>query len=272
MVFKVYTAGVVIVCLTILLSSSNTFYIDLGSANNTWQDNFEDRNIEDWIVSRGVFSAEQKTLWAFGTEAATSNRAYHESNVTVGSWSFDILLKQNWMWRYHPPQIRFMIDSLDDITWKGYVLDFYTLTRSTGSILAVYLRVRADTWDYLSHFEFDKPPHGWQSINIVRTSTGRISVHLNETMIIDTTDNSIEESNYFVFDAEDCVQTVYDPDTHTDSFVEAGESPMLDNILVTEISELVDSNYTLMLLGFSAIIGVIALVIIGKEEMKKYRS
>lgn len=259
---------VIIVCFAVLLVGS-TFYVESGSTNTTWQDNFEDHNLEDWIITRGVFSAEQKTLWAFGTASATSNRAYHESNMTVGSWSFDILLKQNWMWRYHPPAIRFMVDSLDDITWQGYVLDFYTLTRPIGPILAVYLRVRAETWDYLSHFEFDKPAHGWQSINIVRTQNGRITVNLNGSMIIDITDNSIITSNYFVFDSEDCVKTVFDPDTHIDLFVEARESPMLDNIVVAEFREPIGSEYTVIMSVISTVFAGSFLLIIGFEGINK---
>ena len=268
---KIRTAGVVIVCIMIPLISS-TFYADVGSANSIWHDNFEDQNLEDWTVTRGVFSAENKTLWAYGTEAATSNRAYHECNVSVGTWKFDILLRQQWLWRYHPPAVRFMVDSMDDIVWQGYVLDFYTLHRSTGSILAVYLRVNADTWDYLSHYEYNIPAHGWQSIGIQRTSSGRLSIFLNESLIIDVVDNSLDNARYFVFDAEDCVQTVYDPLTHTDAFVAVRESPMLDNIVVAEIPELVDSNFTPVLFATSAIIAVVALVIIGKEEIKKHRS
>ncbi|MGY5859710.1 MAG: hypothetical protein RTU63_10095 [Candidatus Thorarchaeota archaeon] len=265
------TSQIFVVCIIVMVFGGLIFPIQIATASTIWEDNFEDQDLHNWEVTRGVFSAEQKTLWAYGTEAATSNRAYHESNVTVGSFSFDILLKQNWIWRFHPPAIRFMVDSRDDIVWNGYVLDFYTLNRVDGPILAVYLRVRADTWDYLSHFEYDRPAHGWQSVNIVRTSSGRLSVYLNETMIIDTTDNRITNSSYFVFDAEDCVQTVYDPDTHTDSFVEARESPMLDNIVVTEISELVDSKYSPFLTVIIVLMGWIALVVIGKDEIRKRR-
>lgn len=258
--------------MVILLVISCTFKVQFASAAYTWHDDFEDQNLDDWLVTRGFFSAENKTLWAYGTESAISNRAYHECNISVGLWNFDILLRYHWLWRYHPPAVRFMVSSLDDIQWQGYVLDFYTLHRPTGSILAVYLRVRANTWNYLSHFEYDIPPNGWQSVGIQRSSSGRITIFLNNSLIIDVVDNSLENASYFVFDSEDCVQTVFDPATHTDAFVAVRESPMLDNIVVTEFQEIVDSRSTPNLITISAIIGVIALSIIGKEELKKYRT
>jgi len=238
-------------------------------ANSAWSDDFEDRSLDSWIVTRGVFSAEKKTLWAYGTRESASNRVYHECNITAGRWSFDILLNQSWHWRYHPPAVRFMVDSLDDVLWHGYVLDFYTLARSGKDILAVYLRVNAKSWNYLSHFDFDRPVYGWQSVGIERTSTGRITIYLNNSRIIEVTDNSIEESNYFVFDSEDCVQTVFDPDTHTDKFVKAQVSPMLDNIVVSEIPEIIDTNYSTSFGIISSIIYGISIAIIVKMEFEK---
>jgi hypothetical protein len=95
---------------------------------------------------------------------------------------------------------------------------------------------------------------------------------LNNSLIIDVVDNSLENATYFVFDSEDCVQTVFDPATHTDAFVQVRESPMLDNILVTEFQEIIDNQSTSIMITISAIIGVIALVIIGIEEKRKYSS
>lgn len=260
--------------IVMILTICCVFQVQFVSASYTWQDDFEDQNLDDWLVTRGVFSAENRTLWAYGTESAISNRAYHECDVTEGNWNFDILLRQHWLWRYHPPAIRFMVNSTDDIKWQGYALDFYTLHRSTGAILAIYLRIyeNTDRWDYISHFEFDIPAHGWQSIGIQRTSSGRITVLLNNSLIIDVIDNSLGSGSYFVFDTEDCVQTIYDPATHTDAFLQVRESPMLDNIVVSEMPEVVDSQSTQILITISTFIGVIALVIIGKEEMKKLRS
>ena len=260
--------------IVLMLMVNGLFQVQLGSATYVWEDDFEDQNLDDWIITRGVFSAENKTLWAYGTESAVSNRAYHECNVTAGTWNFDILLREHWLWRFHPPAVRFMVNSTDDIEWQGYVLDFYTLYRPTGSILAIYLRVYSniDRWDYLSHYEFSRAANGWQNVSIQRATNGRIAISLNRTLIIDVTDNSVMNGGYFVFDSEDCVQTIYDPATHTDAFVQVRESPMLDNIIVTSFPEIVDNQSNMILFVISTIIGSIALIVIGKEDLKTHRS
>ncbi|MGY5876210.1 MAG: hypothetical protein RTU30_10730 [Candidatus Thorarchaeota archaeon] len=44
-------------------------------------DDFDDYTLDDWIITRGVFSAERQTLWAHGDEAQYTNRAYHECQL-----------------------------------------------------------------------------------------------------------------------------------------------------------------------------------------------
>ncbi len=259
-------------CLVITLCSSTILPIQIASATNSWSDDFEDQDLDSWIITRGVFSAEQKTLWAYGTEFINSNRAYHECNITTGRWKFDILLNSKWIWRFHPPSIRFMVNSTDDIQWQGYVLDFYTLTRPTETILSMYLRVHTNTWKYLAHFDFDCIADGWQQIDIIRNSAGRITVFHNSTQIIDITDTSIKTSRYFVFDTEDRVETVYDPETHTDSFIKAQVSPMLDNIVVYEIAGFTNTTLPAFILVLSIIGSSVAIVIILKDELENRRA
>ena len=86
---------------------------------------------------------------------------------------------------------------------------------------------------------------------------------MNNSLIIDITDNSINESSYFVFDSEDRVQTVFDPATHTDSFVKARVSPML---------EIFNDTYSTSFIIISSIICGISLVIIAKGEFEKIRN
>jgi len=253
--------------LVILLLITGMSQIQIFSSEVVWEDNFSDQNLDDWIITRGVFSAENCTLWAYGTETTISNRAFHDCNVTVGSWRFDILLRYNWYWRYHPPQIRFMVNSTDDISWSGYVLDFYTLYRANDSVLALYLRVHTDAWKYLAHFDYNIPANGWQDVKIQRTSNGRITVFMNNSMIIDVTDDSLLNGSYFAFDSEDCVQTLYDPLTNTESLTTFGESPMLDNIQVIETSYLSSNNAASLTFIISSVISGIAVLIIIKEEL-----
>ena len=254
--------------LVVLLILSSMIQIQVTSSSVVWTDNFNDQNIDDWFISRGVFSAENQTLWASGTENLISNRAYHECNVSIGFWSFDILLRYQWHWRYHPPQVRFMVNGTDDIAWSGYTLDFYTLYHFEDVILSVYLRVRDRTWKYLSHFDYDIPANGWQSIGIQRMANGKLTVLLNGSRIIETSDNCLENASYFVFDTEDCVQTLYDPLTHTESFASVRESPMLDNIQVIETSDPTFGNQVQLIMAISALFAGIAILVILKEEIK----
>ncbi len=226
-------AIVIIICMALLSAPSPTYNQGVRSSV-VWSENFDDRSLDDWIVTRGVFSAEMQTLWAYGTDALYSNLAYHKCNVSVGTWSFDILLKKEWSWNYHPPTVRIMVDRIDDFTWKGYVVNFYTLSRSAGDVFAVHLKTHTSSWDTLAEYRFDQPPDGWQKVDITRGSDGRITVYLNRTMLIDVVDSSIESSGYFVFDTDDCAQIGVNPATRSTVFVAARESPMLDNIVVIE--------------------------------------
>ena len=250
-----------------MLFLTSVIPVQISTLHVVWEDNFNDRSLDDWIIARGVFSAENRTLWAYGTERTIFNTAYHECNVTTGSWCFDILLRGSWYWRYHPPQIRFMVNSTDDIAWSGYVLDFYTLYRCDDTILSVYLRAHTDTWKYLSHFDFNIPANGWQDVRIHRLANGRTSVFLNDSLILDVTDNSVENASYFVFQSEDCVQTLYDPLTHTESFATVGESPMLDNIEVIDSSYCISNDAIYLVNIVSIFICGIAVLGIIKEEL-----
>ncbi len=212
-------------------------------ADIVWTDDFNSLTLDDWIVTRGAFSAEQGTLWAYGTESPISNRAYHPSQVKTGKWSFDILLKEEWHWEYHPPTVRFMVDSLDDLEWRGYIIDFYTIHRKNSDTFTVNLRKHTDRWEFVARYDYDKPANGWQHVEITRLSSGRITIGVNRTQLIDVVDIAVETSNYFLFDTEDCAETTIDPITRMNVFVEAKESPMLDNIVVIEF---VDNNISLI--------------------------
>ncbi|MGY5853056.1 MAG: hypothetical protein RTU92_05770 [Candidatus Thorarchaeota archaeon] len=236
-----------------------------------WTDDFDDCTLDDWIITRGVFSAEMQTLWAYGDAAQYSNRAYHECQVEVGTWSFDILLREDWHWNYHPPTVRFMVDSLDPLDWQGYIIDFYTIHRMTGAIFEVQLRKHTEFWYYVDSYEYDEPADGWQHVEISRTSGGRITISLNYTQIIDTVDNSTFTSSYFLFDTEDCVLTRRDPVTRTDVFVKARESPMLDNLVVVEPIDDEYSSDTVNAYFVPISVLYIVLLLIGKNRITRYR-
>jgi hypothetical protein len=224
----------IIICMSLLLNTPLPTYRQDIHSSVVWSENFDDRSLDGWIVTRGVFSAQLQTLWAYGTDAMYSNLAYHKCNVTIGTWSFDILLKKEWSWNYHPPTIRIMVDRIDEFTWQGYVLNFYTLSRSSGDVFALHLKKHTTSWAPLAEYQFIQPPDGWQKVDITRGSDGRITVYLNGSALIDVVDSSIESSGYFVFDTDDCAQIGINPATRSTTFVAARESPMLDNIVVTE--------------------------------------
>ncbi|MHA1905882.1 MAG: hypothetical protein ACW98Y_01190 [Candidatus Thorarchaeota archaeon] len=231
------TARVVFLCFVAVFLVSFTMPPPSGPSTIIWTDDFDDQLLDDWIITRGAFSAEQQTLWASGTENPTSNRACHENQVTAGKWSFDILLKKEWRWNYHPPKIHFMSSSLDGHEWEGYCLDFYTILASDGDYFSLHLRKRTDFWVFITRYDYHMQANGWQHVEITHSSVGRITISLNGTLLIDVVDTSVESSSYFVFDSEDCAVTMIDPDTRSEVFVEALESPMLDNIVVVEIED-----------------------------------
>ncbi|MFW9845057.1 MAG: hypothetical protein ACFFEV_10810, partial [Candidatus Thorarchaeota archaeon] len=54
-------------------------------------------------------------------------------------------------------------------------------------------------------------------------------------------------------------------------FVKARKSPMLDNIVVTEISESIDSRYSTIFIVVLSIVCGFSLGIIGKEEIERIK-
>ena len=205
------------------------------SIDASWADDFEDGALKEWYTTRGYFEESNGILWAYGTDSWASNRISHESTVEYGRWSFDIFLKEDWIWRYHPPSIRFIVDSLDDIEWNGYSLELHTHRQSSEPTLALYLRRHTEVWKTLAYYEHTRSVNGWQSVEISRDVHGHIRVLLNNTMVIRTQDTSIKESKHFIFDTEDCAITRFEPSVHQDVFVQAQEGPSLDNLVVQDI-------------------------------------
>jgi hypothetical protein len=167
-----------------------------------------------------------------------------------------------------------MVDNLDDIDWQGYSLEFHTLQQSKQPVLAIYLRQHLETWETLAFYECDSPANGWQKIAICRSNNGGLTISLNGSTIMSIHEADIAVSEYFIFDAEDCGITRFDPSIHQDVFVQAQEGPSLDNLSVHEIDS--DFNLSEMHSRFGPAAGVcilVALALLQRENLtRKSRS
>jgi len=163
-------------------------------AATVWSDNFNDGNYDGWTVAYGSFSAENKTL-----ETEAFSLVYCPSDVTTGTWSFDLSVSNNaGLW------IMFM--SSDPTEWTGYTgfgdfpqqgMDIYI----NGIWISAGLSPVRDKYVVTSFFSYNFPAgtSGWQHFDITRDSNGRTCVYHNGTLSIDVVIPDIITSEYFAF-------------------------------------------------------------------------
>jgi hypothetical protein len=150
-------------------------------ADVVWSDNFDDGNYNGWFVSRGAFSADDKTLRT--VPGYPDYILYCPSYVTTGTWSFDMLVG---------PDARFDMILYEQSEGKRLALylsginivlrSFQSITPSLSVQLAAYNLPRSMT--------------GWQHFDVTRDSDGRTCVYNNGTLVIDVIDTTVMTSEF----------------------------------------------------------------------------
>jgi len=183
-------------------------------ATSDWSDDFEDGNYDGWTVIQGDFSVIGGELTGTTNGPGDSHASiYRESNVTLGTWSFDVNIPSAGSYGWVP--VAFMAESTSHLTDVYYVVEWYS----------------GDMW--LSRYNdlsqviiesYDLPDnHHWglHHVSVVRNSTNDFYVYLNGSLVIEGISIvPAVDFEYFVF------YSYYDS---------AGVS--IDNITVTEYVE-----------------------------------
>ena len=196
------TAGLALVLLCLSQVTSST------SAAGTWEDNFEGPP-EGWTffgwsnatpqyeIIEGNFTTADGTLKVRDDDI---NIARHSSTVTVGNWSFDLFIPEDYgatgevyvwfMSNGSRPATEFPLRCFMIGAWfpddRFYVIEWY------DSLYAIHSQIDVDDIpaDSIS---------GWHHIDVSRNSTGYFEVYFNGTFVDDFVGISVTSSTYLEF-------------------------------------------------------------------------
>jgi hypothetical protein len=143
-----------------------------------WSEDFEDGDMEGWeiISPRDVFYVEEGVLMS-GPQ--TGGDMQHESNVSTGTWSFDIYLPETML----GPDIIGLFVAQDDINAFGFEFrNILDKTRITALI------VENTQFNYVSQIRVPKA-QGWNHIDITRDEIGKSRVFLNQELVMEYEDD-----------------------------------------------------------------------------------
>jgi hypothetical protein len=179
--------------------------LPLCYADVVWSEDFEDGNLDGWMIVLGGFSVEDGTLRSTVTKKMDPFREfylmsgmYHPSTVSVGTWSFD-----------------FMCTGTGEC--PELVVDFMSLTqhRMDVGVLGKSYGFYVGWWRFESYELYkdsNYPTSGkaiqihksfsgtemnkWHHVDITRNEDGRFCVYVDGDLGIDVVDKTNTESNY----------------------------------------------------------------------------
>ena len=185
-----------------------------SAAEHDWSDDFEDDNYDGWTIIQGDFDVVDGNLVGTTNGPADSHCSiYHESNVSMGTWSFDVYIPLALAAHWIP--VAFMAESPTHLADVYYVVEFY----NTEMFLSRYNGL---SQSIVGNYDFPGGTHcGLHHISVVRNETNYLYLYHNGTVVIEGLSLvPLLEWNYFVF---------Y-------SFLD-GAAAWIDNVNVTEYVE-----------------------------------
>jgi len=185
-----------------------------SSAEIKWSDDFNDGNFDGWTVVDGDWSASNGSLellygWPgrygrFGGYVMPG-AIYHPSETTEGTWSFDLLYVYTEFYYHTVPQVFFMCT--DPLIWNGYCIEIKPVDVGE-SLIPVYRLLRSTppeaglgaVYTVLASRDGEEGSYGWKHFDVTRSSNGLITVWLNGSRILETTDTAVNasECRYFL--------------------------------------------------------------------------
>jgi len=129
-------------------------------------------------------------------------RAYHVSNLTVGTWKFDLLETAEWDEELDLLKIYFVSPVRPDYS-DYYALSIAHATISEEQSYVYYLEKwfddrKTNLDDYIGE-RFYSTKGVFQHIDITRESNGLMSIYVNSTLILQAVDTDITNTSYFGF-------------------------------------------------------------------------
>lgn len=154
-----------------------------------WEDDFEDGIIDGWeedtlrtyFVNQGVLTSGPKY----------PDPLFHESSVSVGTWSFDLNFDSGSYYslclsceRDFKNGYGIYVVTRDDTSISISTLSDYTLSPVAGTDLGIRLT-------------------GWNHFDVTRDDSGCSKIFLNGELVLEYKDNLSISPHFFVFDVEE---------------------------------------------------------------------
>ncbi|MHA2432672.1 MAG: hypothetical protein ACXADO_05510 [Candidatus Thorarchaeota archaeon] len=175
----------------------------------TWPDDWPDPVFDDGRIRGQAWNNISHTY------------VWRPSNVSVGSWSFDVQYVGGWNSTVGQRGllVAFMSSEPFADLWDHYVLRVY-LAPTGGHFSSALWRVTEDTITTVSSYEFPELSNfrGTHHFNISRDVAGHLSVLLNGTEVMQGTDAEITTSSHFLisFHCDFAVDNIVVADTFDD--------------------------------------------------------
>jgi len=129
-------------------------------------------------------------------------RAYYRSNVSVGTWKFDLVEVGGWGEELDVMKIYFMSPEKPDYS-VSYALSLVQSSGPDGDSYSYTIEKWYDSFktNLVNYISEPRPllTGMLQHLAITRDSSGLMSVYLNSTLILQATDTDITTTSYFGF-------------------------------------------------------------------------
>jgi hypothetical protein len=222
-------------------------------ADLTWSDDFDDGNLDGWMVDEKCF-VDDNCLRAT-TDLA---RAYYESTQTSGTWMLDVIDKGEWIgderFAREVIWIAFMSTHHTAYPAEYYQVVIERASTSAGKKYVYYLSQKiaaaGDTVETLDSYEGLEGADLTGTVHhlaITRTEAGQMKVFLNGTLILEATSNEFTTPEYFK--------------------MEIGYDFAVDNVTVYDSIEIGGIPTELLAVGG----GAVAIVVITLVALKRRR-
>ncbi|MHA1924578.1 MAG: hypothetical protein ACXABV_13840 [Candidatus Thorarchaeota archaeon] len=192
----------------------------LVRADVVWSEDFSSNPEERWTE---IGEANYDGSNCRGTDGTASDIVYRPSEVSVGSWSFDVQYVGEFIRDPRRAQtslsVRFMCSNPEVVPCNRSYFEIKLGETSTGPCFYFEFGYELGDWESGELAEYSTSEltntHRVQNIKITRDSAGHLNALLNGTVIMQTTDTSITTSEHFamIFGGDFAVDNIVVDDT-----------------------------------------------------------
>jgi hypothetical protein len=160
-----------------------------------WSDDFEDGEMEDWgqDLNPGTFFFVEEGVLHAGPDRAGD--IYHESNVSIGTWSFDVFFPTDES--SYSYTITFCVSCDQDYS-TGVGFETMVMNNTAASVVILDDGVLSRENEVFLGNKLS----GWNHYDVTRDELGNTKVYLNEGLILEYSDELNISPQYFYLAAD----------------------------------------------------------------------